>query len=148
MGNDTGTEVASVGEHECHICPVGVAGSQNASNFGFGAVNPIMHQLVRNLKPPKFEDRAEDWPGFKWDFQEYLQKLSPTGPIPDAYKLRLLEEALAPTLKGEVKLMRKKNGSTLTYPEVLATFEARYSSGGFAKLRKNGARFPCIPLVR
>ena len=136
--DDTGTDIASTGGYgdECHICPVGVGDSQNAYNFGFGSVNPIIHQLVRNLKPPKFEDRAEDWPGFKWDFREYLAKLSPTRPIPDAYKLGLLEEALTPTLKGEVKLMRKKNGGKLTYPEVLATFEARYSSGGVAKLRK------------
>jgi hypothetical protein len=135
-GDDAGTEIASTGEHECHICPVGVGEPKNAQTFGLGSMNPIIHQLVRNLKPPKFEDRAEDWPGFKWDFKEYLQKLSPTRPIPDAYKLGLLEEALTPTLKGEVKLMRKKNGGTLTYPEVLATFEARYSSGGVAKLRK------------
>ena len=135
---DMGTESASIGgkSDECHICPVGVGEPQNAYNFGFGSVNPIIHQLVRNLKPPKFEDRAEDWPGFKWDFKEYLTKLSPTRPIPDAYKLGLLEEALTPTLRGEVKLMRKKNGGTLTYPEVMATFEARYSSGGIAKLRK------------
>ena len=109
-GDDTGTEIASAGYHECHICPVGVGEPSNAYNFGFGSGNPIIHQLVRNLKPPKFEDRAEDWPGFKWDFKEYLQKLSPTRPIPDAYKLGLLEEALTPTLKGEVKLMRKENG--------------------------------------
>ena len=32
--------------------------------------------------------------------------------------------------------MRKRNGGTVTYPEVLARFEARYSTGGVAKLRK------------
>jgi hypothetical protein len=113
-------------------------GEANASNLGYGlgGINPIMHQLVRNLKAPKFEDSAEDWPSFMWDFKEYLAKLSPTKPIPDAYKLRLFEEALTQTLKGEIKLMRKKNGGNLSYPEVLARFEARYSSGGVAKLRK------------
>ena len=57
--DEAGTEIATVGENECHICLVGAVEPQNALNFGFGAVNPIIHQLVRNLKPLKFEDRAK-----------------------------------------------------------------------------------------
>ena len=83
-----------------------------------------------------FDDAAEDWPSFMWDFREFLQKLSPTKEIADAYKLGLLEQAITPTLRGEIKLMRKRNGGIVTYPEVLARFEARYSTGGVAKLRK------------
>ena len=36
-------------------------------------------------------------------FQRIPSKVEPTRPIPDAYKLGYSEEALTPTLKGEVK---------------------------------------------
>ena len=62
--------------------------------------------------------------------------MSPAKEIADAYKLGLLEQAITSTLRGEIKLMRKRNGGMVTYPEVLARFEARYSTGGVAKLRK------------
>ena len=44
------------------------------------------------------------------------------------------------TLKGELKLMRKAKRGNLTYPEVVAKFEARYGTGGMLKLRKNGPK--------
>ena len=136
--SDTGdvNSVSAMGD-ECRVCPVGV-GQESGVGLGLGlaALNPIMHHLVKGIKIPVFDDAAEDWPSFMWDFREFLQKLSPTKEIADAYKLGLLEQAITPTLRGEIKLMRKRNGGTVTYPEVLARFEARYSTGGVAKLRK------------
>ena len=136
--SDTG-DINSVGAtgDECRVCPVGV-GQEGGAGLGLGlaALNPIMHHLVKGIKIPMFDDAAEDWPSFMWDFREFLQKLSPGKEIADAYKLGLLEQAITPTLRGEIKLLRKRNGGTVTYPEVLARFEARYSSGGVAKLRK------------
>ena len=136
--SDTG-DINSVGAtgDECRVCPVGV-GQEGGAGLGLGlaALNPIMHHLVKGIKIPMFDDAAEDWPSFMWDFREFLQKLSPAKEIADAYKLGLLEQAITPTLRGEIKLMRKRNGGMVTYPEVLARFEARYSTGGVAKLRK------------
>ena len=128
--------VSATGD-ECRVCPVGV-GSDGEAGLGLGlaGLNPIMHYLAKGIKIPMFDDAAEDWPSFMWDFREFLQKLSPGKEIADAYKLGLLEQAITPTLRGEIKLLRKRNGGTVTYPEVLARFEARYSSGGVAKLRK------------
>ena len=71
-----------------------------------------------------------------WDFEEYLQKLSPTQPVADAYRLRLFEDAMPTTLRNELKLMRKANRGSLTYAQVVAKFEQRYGSGGANKLRK------------
>lgn len=99
-------------------------------------MNPIVQQLVRNLQQPKFDDSCENWPSFTWDFREYLRKISPVTPIPDAFKLGLFEDAMPATLKGEIKLMRKKNGGTLTYAQVMAKFEERYASGGTGKMRR------------
>ena len=99
-------------------------------------MNPVMQQMTRNLQVPKFDDTAESWPSFMWDFQEFCQKLSPTHPILDAFKLRLFEDAMPATIRSELKLMRKSQGGVLTYPEVIAKFEARYGSGGTSKLRK------------
>jgi len=119
----------------CHISPVGVAEAAAPAYFN-ALMNPIVHQMTRNLHTPKFDDTAENWPSFMWDFQEYCQKLSPTQPILDAYKLRLFEDAMPSTIKSELRLMKKSQGGVLTYPEVVAKFEARYGCGGTSKLRK------------
>ena len=58
--------------------------------LGLAALNPIMHHLAKGIKIPIFDDAVEDWPSFMWDFREFLQKLSPTKEIADAYKIRLL----------------------------------------------------------
>ena len=101
-----------------------------------GLMNPILQQLVKNIQQPKFDDLVESWPSFMWDFNEYLRKLSPVSPVQGALKLALFEDAMPITLKGEIKLMRKKNGGNLTFAEVIAKFENRYGMGGSGKLRK------------
>ena len=121
--------------NECHICPVGVGGG-HTPGATFGTVNRIMHQLVKGLQAPKFDDTAENWPGFIWDFNAYLQRLSPVSKIQDAYKLHLFEDTMPATLKNEIKLMRKRSGGTLTFAQVAAKFEARYGSSGSNKMRK------------
>ena len=123
----------------CHICPV-VQGDAPPPTYMSALLSPVVHQMVKNLHAPRFDDTAESWPGFMWDFQEYLLKLSPMRPVDDTCKLRLFEDAMPATLKGELKLMRKAKRGNLTYPEVIAKFEARYGTGGTLKLRKNGLK--------
>jgi hypothetical protein len=120
----------------CHICPVGQGEAPPAPSYMNALMTPVLQQMVKNLHAPRFDDTAENWPGFMWDFHEYLQKLSPNRPVDDACKLRLFEDAMPATLKGELKLMRKATRGNLTYPEVIAKFEARYGTGGTLKLRK------------
>ena len=119
---------------DCHVSVIGEGAGAPAA-YLTALMNPVMHHMTRNLHAPKFDDSAENWPGFMWDFEEYCQKLSPSQPILDAYKLRLFEDALPVTLKNELKLLRKSQGN-LTFPEVVARFEARYGCGGTTKLRK------------
>ena len=61
----------------CLIAPVGVVGgggvAENAG-LGLGLVDPVLHQMMKNLKPPKFDDAPENWPSFIWDFERYLKK--------------------------------------------------------------------------
>ena len=99
-------------------------------------MNPILHQLVKGLQAPKFDDTSESWPAFIWDFNAYLQRLSPIQKIQDAYKLHLFEDTMPATLKSEIKLMRKQSGGTLTFAQVAAKFEARYGSSASNKMRK------------
>ena len=99
-------------------------------------MNPILHQLVRGLQAPKFDDTSENWPAFIWDFNAYLQRLSPIKKIEDAYKLHLFEDTMPASLKNEIKLMRKRSGGTLTFAQVAAKFEARYGSSASNKMRK------------
>jgi hypothetical protein len=120
---------------DCRISAIGEGAAPPPAYFN-ALMNPVMHHMTRNLQGPKFDDTAENWPGFMWDFQEYCQKLSPSQPILDPYKLRLFEDALPVTLKNELKLLRKSQGGILTFPEVVARFEARYGCGGTNKLRK------------
>ena len=51
-------------------------------------MNPVMHQLVKNLKLPLFDDTVENWSSFMWDFQDYLEKVSPQEEISDSDKVR------------------------------------------------------------
>ena len=121
--------------NECRVCPVGVV--DPSANFGgFMGMNPVMHQMVKNLKLPTFDDTAEAWPRFIWDFQDYLRKLSPTSEIPEECKLQLFEDALPHTLKDELRLMRRMNPGQVGFSDVMARFEARYGHGGSAKMRK------------
>ena len=119
----------------CHICPV-AQGDAPTPSYINAFMTPVMHQMVKNLHAPRFDDSAENWPSFFWDFQEYLSKLSPIQKIDDSCKLRLFEDAMPATLKGELRLMRKAKRGNLTYHEVIAKFEARYGTGGTPKLRK------------
>ena len=75
--------------------------------MGGGSMNPILQQLVKGLQAPKFDDTAENWPAFIWDFNAYLQRLSPVNAIADAYKMHLFEDTMPATLKGEIKLTQK-----------------------------------------
>ena len=99
-------------------------------------MNPVMHQLVKNLKMPTFDDTVESWAGFMWDFQDYLEKVSPQEEVADPVKLRLFEDAMPPVLQLEIKMMRKQNMGNLRFSDVLAKFEARYGCGGDSKMRK------------
>ena len=125
------------GPDTCHVCPVGVGDGVSSTGDSFPMLmNPVMHQLVKNLKMPMFDDTVEGWASFMWDFQDYLEKVSPQEEIPDSVRLRLFEDAMPPTLQLEIKLMRKYGGGVLRFAEVLAKFEARYGSGGDSKMRK------------
>ena len=101
----------------CHILAIGQGDAQPSDVLGAGVgyMDPVMSQMIKNLKAPHFDERAENWPSFSWDFKEYLQILSPQKPILDAMKLRLFEEAMPPTLKGEVKLLRKASGGQIMH---------------------------------
>ena len=143
-GSVTGGEPNSATEiqpGDCVIAPVGV-GDVPAPAYINAFMTLVMQKMVKNLHAPRFDDTAENWPGFMWDFQEYLQKLSRMKPVDDACKLRLFEDAMPATLKGELKLMRKASRGLISYSEVIAKFEARYGSGGTQKLRKSGPKFP------
>ena len=122
------------------MCPL-VIGDAEANLGGLIGLNPVVHQMVKGLKIPTFDDSAESWPSFNWDFQDYLRKLSPTQDIPEEYKMRLFELAMPQTLKGEIRLMRMMNKGELNFSDIMARFEARYGNGGSAKLRKNGMKF-------
>ena len=66
--------------NECLIAPIGVAGGVGADDglgAGFGGMDPVLHQMIKNLKAPKFDDTPENWPSFIYDFERYLKKLSP-----------------------------------------------------------------------
>ena len=99
-------------------------------------MNPVMHQLVKNLKLPMFDDTVENWSSFMWDFQDYLEKVSPQEEISDSVKLRLFEDAMPAVLQLEIKMMRKQGMGILRFSDVLAKFEARYGCGGDSKMRK------------
>ena len=61
----------------CLIAPVGVGGGGGVAEnvgLGMGLVDPVLHQMMKNLKPPKFDDTPENWPSFIWDFERYLKK--------------------------------------------------------------------------
>ena len=124
------------------MCPVGV-GEPDAILGGMIGLNPVVHQMVKGLKVPMFDDLAESWPSFNWDFQDYLRKLSPTQEIPDEYKMRLFELAMPQTLKGEIRLMRMMNKGELNFSDIMARFEARYGNGGRQSCGTNGMKFQC-----
>ena len=71
-------------------------------------MNPILHQLVRGLQAPKFDDTSENWPAFIWDFNAYLQRLSPIKKIEDAYKLHLFEDTMPASLKKRNQIDEKE----------------------------------------
>ena len=40
------------------------------------ANNPVAQHVIRNVTPPKFTGRAQDWGDFVQDWERYLRKLS------------------------------------------------------------------------
>ena len=90
----------------CLIAPVAAGGGGGLENGGLG-IDPVLHQMIKTIKAPKFDDTPEAWPSFIWDFERYLKKLSPKKEICNASKLHLLEECMPRTLQQEIRLMEK-----------------------------------------
>ena len=93
------------GDEAINICPVSVGNNTSANtNVGgaIGVMDPVLHQMIKNLKAPHFDDTAENWSIFIWEFNDYLQKLSPTKPILDVLKLRLFEDSMPEVLRAKL----------------------------------------------
>jgi hypothetical protein len=102
------------------IAPVGVShASDNAS--------PLLNQLLRNVVPQKFDNCAEKFADWKWEFDRTCDRLAQGRELDEKTKTLILETALPENLLQEFKLLQKTQN--LTYTGFIAKMNERFGRG-------------------
>ena len=119
MGGDPGLRVAQVS-----VCPIGASPAQPTL---INLSNPVSQQVLRNLIPPKFSGRFQEWPDFVREWERYLRKLSMGQEINNVLKLELLEGCLDDVNQKFLRIKQSEVGEKLTFNEIFAKLQDKYS---------------------
>ena len=106
------------------VCPVGASPGQPAL---INLSNPVSQQVLRNLIPPKFSGRFQEWPDFVKEWERYLRKLSMGQEINNILKLELLEGCLDDVNQKFLRIKQTEMGDKLTFNEIFAKLQDKYS---------------------
>ena len=110
------------------VFSVGQVGMGGAQPQVIGSNNPVTQQLVKNIVPPKFTGRAQDWANFVQDWERYLRKLSVCVPnLDNRVKLELWEGVLDESSLKFFRMRQKEVGEKMSYTEEFAKMDAKFS---------------------
>ena len=107
------------------------AGLQALQFFG----DPVISDIMRNVKKPMYTGRSADWHHFTIDWDFHWKKVSSGRKLSDDIKLQAFESTLDEGSRAELQLYRRK-GKRVTFAEFFARMEERHGSAKKLGLRK------------
>ena len=98
--------------------------------------NPLLTELLKAARQPKFTGRAHDWLEFSQAWESYWNKISAGQVVDDEGKMQLFEECLDQTSRLDITT-RRLRGELVNFNRYFTHLETKFGRGKPSMLRKS-----------
>jgi hypothetical protein len=96
---------------------------------------PLLFELMKTAKPPKFSGHKADWVNFVAAWEKYWAKISAGQTTDEEMKMQIFEECLDPTSVLDVD-SRRRRGEVVTYARYFTYLDSRFGRSRQSQVRQ------------
>jgi hypothetical protein len=97
--------------------------------------NPLIIELLKSARQPKFSGRSAEWVEFTMAWESYWNKVSAGQTMDDEGKMQLFEECLDQTSRLDITT-RRMQGELVNFNRYYTHLETKFGRGKFSMVRK------------
>ena len=136
-GYEPGLQLGGPPSLERHFFPVQTQGSTVPttplwSNF---MAQPLLFELMKTARPPKFSGRPSDWVNFVAAWEKYWAKISAGQTSDEETKMQIFEECLDSTSVLDVD-SRRRRGELVTFARYFTYLDSRFGKSRQSQVRQ------------